>query len=508
MAKAAIAADSKLTAAAGARIARQGGNAVDIAVGAALAATVSEVLMCSLGGSGFFMVQMPGKTAELIEGADAHPAIGKLTDNNSSAWREVHLSYGDGTDVMAGPASVAVPGVLAAAEKTWQRHGSLPWSEVVAPALELASRKIPTSSTQSVWLALSAGLLFNQQQACRDSFFIDGQPLQHNQEHQIPNLDQTWEAISKHGADALYRGDLAISFAREICEHGGFVRREDLAAYQAQVRKPLTIDSGGFRLSLNPPPAVGGSAVGFLINSIESKWQNCRNASEKAHVNALAQLQLLQMRQQELADPDFGVAQAENLLQQASAGGTGPLQSPNTTHLSVATSDGGMVSVTMSMGYGAGIVIPDLGIACNNSLGEPELNPRGYHRGEPGSRIISNMAPTLARHLDGRCMAIGSPGASRITTSIAQTWLRVVLDGMSYEEAVAAPRLHIESFADEIRAQFEPGIETSQLKEPFVQRAFDAPNWYFGAVKLAGLDRMGQLHAVADTRREGAVEFV
>jgi gamma-glutamyltranspeptidase/glutathione hydrolase len=508
MTNAAIAADSKLTAAAGARIARQGGNAVDIAVGAAMAATVAEVLMCSLGGSGFFMVQMPGKPAELIEGADARPAIHELPKKNSSAWREVHLPYGDGTDVMAGPASVAVPGVLAAAEQTWKRHGSLPWSEVVAPALELASRKIPTSSTQSVWLALAGHLLLDQQQACRDSFFVDGKPLQLNQEHQIPNLDRTWEAISREGADALYRGDLSASFAREICDHGGFVSREDLAAYQAQVRKPVSIESGGFRLALNPPPAVGGSAVGFLIKSIESKWQDCGNPAEKARVNALAQLQLLTMRQQELADPDFDSEQAEELLQTALSGGPGPLQSPNTTHLSVATSDGGLVAVTMSTGYGSGIVIPELGIDCNNALGEPELNPRGFYRGKPGSRISSNMAPTLARHPDGRCLAMGSPGASRITTAIAQTWLRVVLEGMSYEEAVAAPRLHIESFADELRAQFEPGIDTSQLGEPLVQRAFDGTNWYFGAVKLAGLDQQGQLHAVADTRREGAVEFV
>ena len=96
MTNAAIAADSKLTAAAGARIARQGGNAVDIAVAAAMAATVSEVLMCSLGGSGFFMVQMPGKPAELIEGADARPAIHELPKKNSSAWREVRIPYGDG----------------------------------------------------------------------------------------------------------------------------------------------------------------------------------------------------------------------------------------------------------------------------------------------------------------------------------------------------------------------------------------------------------------------------
>ena len=167
-----------------------------------------------------------------------------------------------------------------------------------------------------------------------------------------------------------------------------------------------------------------------------------------------------------------------------------------------------MVAITMSMGYGSGIVAPGLGIACSNSLGEPELNPRGFHRGQPGSRLTTNMSPSVAWHADGRCLALGSPGASRITTSIAQTWLHVVLDGQSYEESVAAPRLHIEPFGGQLRAQFEPGIDTSLLDDRVVLRPFDSTDWYFGGVKLAGLDDRGQLHSVADSRREGGVEFV
>jgi gamma-glutamyltranspeptidase/glutathione hydrolase len=153
--KAAITADSQMTAAAGARVAELGGNAVDIAVAAALAATVSEVLMCSLGGSGFFMVKMPGQPAELIEGADAFPRVNKIPQKGTDAWREVHLPYGDGIDVMAGHASVAIPGMLAAAEKTWKRHGSLPWSEVIAPALELSRRPIPVIKMLENWLSIS-----------------------------------------------------------------------------------------------------------------------------------------------------------------------------------------------------------------------------------------------------------------------------------------------------------------------------------------------------------------
>jgi gamma-glutamyltranspeptidase/glutathione hydrolase len=118
------------------------------------------------------------------------------------------------------------------------------------------------------------------------------------------------------------------------------------------------------------------------------------------------------------------------------------------------------------------------------------------------------MAPTLAWHDDGRCLAFGSPGASRITTSIAQTWARFAFEQMTFEEAVRAPRLHIESFQDGLRAQFEPGIDAQLLDDAYTVRPFDSPDMYFGAIKLAAIDRCGRLHAVADERRHGAVEIV
>ena len=125
-----------------------------------------------------------------------------------------------------------------------------------------------------------------------------------------------------------------------------------------------------------------------------------------------------------------------------------------------------------------------------------------------GAGLFLIWLPPWAWHQDGRCLAMGSPGASRITTAIAQTWSRYIHEGMTFEEAVAAPRLHIESLPDGLRAQCEPGIETSLLSPQFVVRPFDRPDMYFGANKLAALDEDGQLHAVADERRPGSVEIV
>ena len=506
----AIAAGAPETAAAGARLAREGGNAVDVAVGAALAATVSEILMASLGGSAFVMIHQPGRPPQLIDGADGMPSIPQEGPADEAAWRPAHLPYGDGIDVMVGHASVAVPGCLAALELAWKRGGRLPWREVVAPALELARRPFPAGSTLVRWLGMVGHIIFDRQDASRECFFREGgRSIEDGELFQAPHLDDTLEQISREGAAALYQGDLARTIARELNEHGGFVTREDLAAYRAIAREPLVMQSGGFQLALNPPPAVGGAAVGALVRRVEQAWTEQAGNADRVRLHAISQTELLQCRATELAAPDFDVAAASRLVESSwLARHRSRLSSPNTTHLSVAGGDGLAVSITLSMGYGSGITIPGTGIACNNSLGEPEVNPRGYHAAPAGSRLISNMAPTVGWRDNGECMALGSPGAGRITTSIVQTWVRYALEGMSFEDAIAAPRLHVEEWHDGLRAQCEPGIDTSLIESDFIVRPFSAPNMFFGAVKLAGLDADGQLHAIADERRHGGAEIV
>jgi gamma-glutamyltranspeptidase/glutathione hydrolase len=505
---AAIAADSPFTTVAGVHIAELGGNAVDIAVAAALAATLSEILMCSLGGSAFLMIQMPGKPVELIDGADAMPSGHLHSDPETAGWREVHLPYGDGITVRGGQASVAVPGMLAALETAWQRHGSLPWRELVAPALELARNGFSLSPVTSRWLNIAGNLLFYPQQASRECFFPNGSDaIQGGEWFKIPDMEQTLEAIATEGAKALYQGDLAALFVQEMAEQGGFVTREDLANYRAQIRQPLKLYSAGFELDLNPPPAVGGAALGSVIRLLEQNWSSDATPAERALQQAQAQQVLLQLRQGTFKNLDLIQVQAlletDYLREHLTA-----LHSPHTTHLSVATESGELVSLSMSNGYGSGITIPGTGISCNNTLGEPELNPLGFLAAPVGSRLVSNMIPTIARHPDGRCLAFGTPGASRITTSMAQVWVNYAFDGLSLTEAVAAPRLHVEQAETELRFLYEPGISTDLIPADFVLYPFDQTDMFFGAIKVAGLDQNGQLQAAADFRRQGASEIV
>ena len=186
----AIASESPYTVEAGTALADIGGNAVDIAVGAALAATVSEALMCSMGGSAFINIKLPGSEPELIDGADAMPEIPeKALADSEKAWRQADIPYGDGISVNVGHASVAVPGMLRALELSWRRHGCLPWAEIVAPAVALARSGTTANQTLVNWLGMAGHAVFFDQQESRATFFPDGAtPLQHGEFYRPPHL--------------------------------------------------------------------------------------------------------------------------------------------------------------------------------------------------------------------------------------------------------------------------------------------------------------------------------
>src|SRR5918995_1221238 len=178
--------------------------------------------------------------------------------------------------------------------------------------------------------------------------------------------------------------------------------------------------------------------------------------------------------------------------------------SPHTTHLACVDSGGLAVSITASMGYGSGLVVPGTGIPMNNTLGEPELNPRGFHALGPGERLVSNMSPTIVSSEEGGLISLGSPGASRIPTAILQTVINVVDFGMALEEAVLAPRFH----AEEDLLAYEAGAPTANLDGYERVLSYETPNMFFGGVNAVRRTPGGRFEAAADPRRSGGTTFV
>lgn len=178
-------------------------------------------------------------------------------------------------------------------------------------------------------------------------------------------------------------------------------------------------------------------------------------------------------------------------------------RSSETTHTSAADADGYVCSITESNGYGSGLVVH--GMMLNNTLGEEELNPLGMHRIPPGSRTHSNMAPTIASK-GGRAVALGSPGADRIVGAIAQTFIRIAVDGDSLADALAAPRAHLDPRPDGETVCFEPGLPGEEL--PWLKRPYDEIHMFFGGVQAASVDEDGTIDAAHDPRRSGGSALV
>jgi gamma-glutamyltranspeptidase/glutathione hydrolase len=170
----------------------------------------------------------------------------------------------------------------------------------------------------------------------------------------------------------------------------------------------------------------------------------------------------------------------------------GVLESGSTAHVSATDSGGTACAVTVSSGYGAGMIARDTGIWLNNCLGEQELNPLGLHRLAPGTRLLSNMAPTVARHDDGTALAIGSPGADRITTAVTAVLAGFLHGGLTLAEAVRHPRVHVH------RAGRPDEVVMGEVR----------PSMYYGGVGVTLVGPDGHLEAAADPRRDGAVRLV
>jgi gamma-glutamyltranspeptidase / glutathione hydrolase len=501
-----IASDSPHTVDACKIISEMGGNAVDIAVAGAMAASFTELLMCSLGGSAFINVKIPGKEAELIDGSDAMPSVADEKLLNSEQFlKNINVAYGDGISINIGHGSVAVPGMLKALETTWKRHGSLAWKDICAPAIAISKKGCPANSTMVKWLRISGEAIFYDHPSSRESFFPDGKNIVEIDEHfQVPYLDQTLEAISREGSDIFYKGDIASLIEKEMLSNGGFLDRKSLANYEAIVRKPLMMQSHGFNLALNPPPAIGGAMLGSMIKMYELLYKEGVSEGEKVDIKAKVQKTMSNLRR-EVSGEGWSKNLAATILEEEHLKKylNKPV-SPHTLHMSVATEDGSVVSITMSNGYGSGVTVPGTGIAFNNSLGEPELNPKGFFSLKAGERLVSNMCPVVAWNNQGETLAIGSPGASRITTSLFQAWVNYTYDNKCFDEVVDSHRFHVDKIAGEYVLQHEPGIDISKVKNNFKLRSFDTKDMYFGAVNLAGIATDGKLHSCADNRRNGA----
>jgi gamma-glutamyltranspeptidase/glutathione hydrolase len=276
----------------------------------------------------------------------------------------------------------------------------------------------------------------------------DGSPLSQGDIVGIPHLADTLRSIARDPA-SLYGGELGQQIATGVRANGGLLGIEDLQAYEAVERVPVRATIGDWDVATNPPPAVGGSCLAAMLLLLERLGPGDSLEESVRHM-VTAQRAVLGFRSEHLdgaheALPD----KVERLLALADLADPTLLSAPSTSHISVVDTDGLACAITASAGYGSGAMIEGTGFWLNNSLGELDLLTKGLSGVTPGTRLASNMAPTIAkRRSDGAVVAIGSPGASRITTAIAQVLVNFASKNMNLLDAINYPRLHVELAAD------------------------------------------------------------
>jgi gamma-glutamyltranspeptidase / glutathione hydrolase len=492
---------------AAAEICRAGGNAVDGAVAAAAAVSVTEPLLSSIGGGGFALVRSPAGEAELIDYYDTMPGKGLPASafGAGGSPQTIVLKYGAGVNSTVGGASVAVPGAIKGWEALLARHGRFTLKETLGPAIRLARGGFRLCKTSAMWIQVAEEVLRLTEETKKNFFkgervYLEGEVVR------FPELADTLEAIAEGGAELLYDGELGRRISEHILKVGGIITERDLAEYEAIIREPLSITYGQGEIYTNGAPSAGGATLVQMLKIVSGYDLAAMPGDD--YVRVMAGAMRLALRDREVAYVDGAeneiVARRLTSEEYASQQRRRIFGAPQTTHISCVDDEGFAVSITATMGYGSGLVIPGTGIPMNNTLGEPELNPKGFHALRPGERLISSMSPTIVSSEEGGLISLGSPGASRIPTAILQTLVHVLDLGMPLESAVLAPRFHAEGglFA------YEAGARTADLDRYEQVLTFEVPNMYFGGVNAVRHTPEGPFEAAADPRRSGGVAFV
>src|SRR4051794_332179 len=488
--KGAIAAGHPLTAEAGARVLAEGGNAVDACIAASFASWVTESPLTGAGGGGFMLVhEAHERSSRLLDFFVAAPGVG-LAPGHAAAMEAINVDFsGDSTQVFKiGAGSSAVPGALAGLEDAHRTYGSLPWRELVAPAVELARTGVELTRPQAYLHAILDLILRHTVEGRR--IYGEDARLAAGDRLTMPDLAGTLECIADEGAAFLYGGELGRALVEHVGEQGGMITARDLADYRVIRRRPVTATYRGHELHSNPPPSAGGILIAFGLRLLDRLGETGAPGSAEA-IAALAGVMREQSRargeaferalyrgglaallteEEEPALERIGLS-LPTIAEAAPPGGT--------THISVIDAARNAAALTVSTGSGSGVVIPGTGVQMNNMLGEFDL-PR---MPSPGVRLSSMMSPSIVARDGETRLVVGSAGSLRLRSAVLQVIVNVIGHGMSVDAALDRPRVHVE----EPYLHCEGGHDAAEI-DRLVARGWEVVRWkrrnlYFGGTQ-------------------------
>lgn len=514
---------------AGARILREGGNAVDAAVATAFAMAVTLPRAGNIGGDGYMLVHLAAEDRTVaIDYRSMAPALATL---------DAYIGEdGQLRGQTAGILAAGVPGTVAGLALAHEKYGRLPWRQLLEPAIALAEEGIVLTRDEAFALDWGKKRLAQSEAGARVFLRPDGSALRAGERLVQSELGWTLRQIAEHGADAFYLGEIAERLEAGMRAHGGLLRKEDLAAYRAIERAPLWSSYRGNRLATMPPSSGGGPGVAMTLNILEQFDLGSMGAGSADALHALAEATKLAWRdrQDHVGDPlDFAVplrgyaskaygAQraAEVSMDRAReavevvSGDIWSFEGRDTTHFSVVDAEGNAVSNTYTIGsdFGSGVMIEGTGFLLGNLIGNFSLARQleAARQGQdtppnamlPGRRPVSSMAPTMLFRDGKPWLVTGSPGGNTIPGTVVQTIVDVVDFGMNVAEAANAPRIHQRVDAEGV-LQVERGFSPDTLRILRERGHRIVQDETIGSTQTILVEN-GRPEGAADPRRPGA----
>ncbi|MDG2991759.1 gamma-glutamyltransferase [Candidatus Synechococcus calcipolaris G9] len=534
-----VAASHPLATAAGVKILAQGGNAIDGAIATALAISVVQPYSAGLGGGGFALVflnqEQQVRALDFRERAPLGAGPDMYLDDHGEVMPRASLD---------GYRAVATPGTIAGLAELHRQYGELPWADLVQPALDYAQQGFIINETfhrmlQWRWPALRA----NPEAAALLSY--QGRPLTVGDRFQQPDLAKTLGAIAAN-PQVFYQGWIGEALVTDMAQHQGLITLRDLQEYRPVWRSPLCGTFLELEVCSMPPPSSGGVALIQMLNLLAKLdiQQNLQyqSASDRGHALAAVMQIAYGDRAVYLGDSDFVPVPvtvltsldyaAERVKEiprrqsrsQAQVRPASPQliqsleqrqESTNTSHLTVVDRHRNAVSLTFTLNgpFGSGVVVPGTGIFLNNEMDDfaaaadspnlfglvgttPSAAQPLANAIAPGKRPLSSMSPTIVREKGELRYALGSPGGSRIISTVLQILLSLELDQANALEAVTAPRIHHQWQPDTLFV--ESDISQAQIQ--------DWSKWGYSLQEQGRWGNANVIRVLPDGRLQGATD--
>ena len=511
----------------GLSILKKGGNAIDAAIAVNFALAVCHPSAGNIGGGGFLVYRnAQGKVfaldyrekAPLASSKDMYlDASGNVIPEKSSI----------------GVFSVGVPGTVAGMEAMHRKFGSLPWKELIQPAIDIARQGHVLTFREARGLNANKSDFINQNKG--NSYLINPNHMDWKKDDILiqEDLANTLERILRDKSKGFYQGKTAELIISEMKRHNGIITQKDLDTYKPIWRKPIVQSYKNFQIIGMPPPSSGGIALAQLMGMVKkyplSKWGASSDSTVQLMIEA--ERRVFADRAKWLGDPDFIKVPVKPLLDTTyiksrissmdftkatlssdiSAGQFPGYESPETTHYSIVDAAGNAVSITTTLNnsFGSKVFVGGAGFLLNDEMddfsakaGAPNIYGLVGSKAneiQPMKRMLSSMTPTIITQNGQLKMVVGTPGGSTIITSVFQVVLNVLEFGMNMQQAVEYPRFHQQWKPEPTR--IEANRLSSVQMERLKQKGYEFSNSAsIGLVEGILVLPSGKLQGGADSR--------